>query len=71
MGQLPEGETLFYVDGHVRVYHGSQTELPRHHVAQERGLRRSRIKQPVTTVAIGQNAGSIAIFAALADVENK
>ena len=36
MGQLPEGETLFYVDGHVRVYHGSQTELPRHHVARQR-----------------------------------
>ena len=36
MGQLPEGETLFYVDGHVRVYHGSQTELPRHHVARQK-----------------------------------
>jgi hypothetical protein len=36
MGQLPEGETLFYIDGHVRVYHGSQTELPRHHVARQR-----------------------------------
>ena len=36
MGQLPNGETLFYIDGHVRVYHGSQTELPRHHVARQR-----------------------------------
>lgn len=27
---------LFYIDGHVRVYHGSQTKLPRHHVARQR-----------------------------------
>lgn len=27
---------LLYVDGHVRVYHGSQTKLPRHHVARQR-----------------------------------
>ena len=36
MGQLPEGEMLFYIDGHVRVYHGAQTELPRHYVARQR-----------------------------------
>ena len=29
-------ELYFYCDGHVRVYHGDQTELPRHHVARER-----------------------------------
>jgi anti-sigma factor ChrR (cupin superfamily) len=27
---------VFYVDGHVRVYHGSKVELPRHYVARER-----------------------------------
>ena len=27
---------MLYIDGHVRVYHGSQTKLPRHHVARER-----------------------------------
>jgi len=27
---------LFYIDGHVRVYHGSQTKLPKHHVARQR-----------------------------------
>ena len=27
---------LFYADGHVRVYHGSLTELPRRYVARER-----------------------------------
>lgn len=26
----------FYVDGHVRVYHGEQTELPRHYVARQK-----------------------------------
>ena len=36
MGQLPGGEMLFYIDGHVRVYHGSQSELPRHYVARQR-----------------------------------
>ena len=29
-------ELFFYCDGHVRVYHGDQTELPRHYVARER-----------------------------------
>lgn len=29
-------EGVFYVDGHVRVYHGSQTKLPRHYVTRER-----------------------------------
>jgi hypothetical protein len=36
MGELPGGEMFFYIDGHVRVYHGSQTELPRHYVARQR-----------------------------------
>jgi hypothetical protein len=26
----------FYIDGHVRVYHGEQTELPRHYVARQK-----------------------------------
>ena len=36
MGELPAGEMLFSIDGHVRVYHGEQTELPRHHVARQK-----------------------------------
>lgn len=32
----PESIGAFYVDGHVRVYHGHQTKLPRHYVARER-----------------------------------
>ena len=29
-------DLYFYCDGHVRVYHGDQTPLPRHYVARER-----------------------------------
>ncbi len=32
----PEATGLFYVDGHVRVYHGSQTRLPRRYVSRQR-----------------------------------
>ena len=32
----PENAGIFYVDGHVRVYHGEQTALPRHYVARQR-----------------------------------
>jgi hypothetical protein len=31
-----ESELVFYVDGHVRVYHGDLTPLPHHYVARER-----------------------------------
>ena len=40
-------------------------------LAQEPGLRRGRIEQPVTTAPYRQNAASNAIFAEIADVENK
>jgi hypothetical protein len=29
-------DLYFYCDGHVRVYHGEKTQLPRHYVARER-----------------------------------
>ena len=32
----PENAGIFYVDGHVRVYHGEQTALPRHYVSRQR-----------------------------------
>jgi hypothetical protein len=31
-----DADLYFYCDGHVRVYHGEQTALPRHYVARER-----------------------------------
>ena len=35
-GANSESVGLFYADGHVRVYHGSLTKLPRRYVARER-----------------------------------
>lgn len=32
----PESAGFLYIDGHVRVYFGEQTKLPRHYVARER-----------------------------------
>lgn len=34
--QTKEPSMALYVDGHVRVYHGHQTRLPRHYVSRER-----------------------------------
>jgi len=36
MGAAPDLAGTLYIDGHVRVYNGSQTKLPRHHVARQR-----------------------------------
>jgi hypothetical protein len=36
MAQQDSADVYFYCDGHVRVYHGEKTALPRHYVARER-----------------------------------
>jgi transposase len=36
MEQNPELTGMLYVDGHVRLYHGQQTQLPRRYVARQR-----------------------------------
>jgi hypothetical protein len=36
MAAAPEQAGVLYIDGHVRVYHGGQTQLPRHHVARQK-----------------------------------
>ncbi len=36
IAQQDASELFFYCDGHVRVYHGEQTALPRHYVARQR-----------------------------------
>jgi hypothetical protein len=36
IAQQNDTDLYFYCDGHVRVYHGDQTTLPRHYVARER-----------------------------------
>ena len=39
-----------YIDGHVRVYHGMQTKLPRHYVARQRLCLRSTVDYWVNAV---------------------
>jgi hypothetical protein len=36
MQELPQQTATFCIDGHVRVYHGEQTALPRHYVARQK-----------------------------------
>jgi hypothetical protein len=36
MARQDSADLYFYCDGHVRVYHGEQTPLPRHYVVRER-----------------------------------
>jgi len=36
MTDAAEDVISFYIDGHVRVYHGSQTKLPRHYISREK-----------------------------------
>ena len=36
MEDEPDEAGVLYVDGHVRVYHGNQTKLPRHYVSRQR-----------------------------------
>jgi transposase len=36
MAAAPEHSGVLYIDGHVRVYNGSQTQLPRHYIARQR-----------------------------------
>ena len=36
MENAPESTGVLYIDGHVRVYHGDQTKLPRHYVTREK-----------------------------------
>jgi hypothetical protein len=36
MEATPDSAGVLYIDGHVRVYHGDQTKLPRHYVTREK-----------------------------------
>jgi hypothetical protein len=36
MELAPEQAGVLYIDGHVRVYNGQQTQLPKHHVARQK-----------------------------------
>ncbi len=39
----PDSAGILYVDGHVRVYNGSQTELPRHYVSRQKLCQRATV----------------------------
>ncbi len=41
MAAAHEQAGVLYIDGHVRVYNGSQTQLPRHYVARQRLCQRA------------------------------
>lgn len=41
MNAVPEAAGILYIDGHTRVYHGSQTKLPLHYVARQRLCQRA------------------------------
>ena len=61
---------MLYVDGHVRVYHGEQTQLPRRYVARERLCLRGttdywvndRVGQPFFVVYAPVNPGLVAML---------
>ena len=36
MAEAPEDAAVLYIDGHVRVYHGTTKTLPKHYVARQR-----------------------------------
>jgi hypothetical protein len=43
MTQEQQAEPVFYADGHVRVYHGKLTDLPKHYVARQRLFQRASV----------------------------
>jgi len=61
---------LLYVDGHVRVYHGKKTKLPKRYVSREklclRGMTdywlNNALGQPYFVVSTAQNSGILSIL---------
>jgi prepilin-type processing-associated H-X9-DG protein len=43
MAMEPDSAGILYVDGHVRVYNGKQTELPRHYVSRQKLCQRATV----------------------------
>jgi hypothetical protein len=50
MGLRPEAEPMFYVDGHVRVYHGKEAQLPRHYVPRQKLYLRAAVDYWVNAI---------------------
>jgi len=70
MAAAPEQAGVLYVDGHVRVYHGHQTRLPRHHVARQKLCLRATVDywvnamdgQPFFAVNVAVDPGLIQVI---------
>lgn len=45
-----ESEPVFYADGHVRVYHGKLTALPKHYVSRQRLYQRATVDYWVNAI---------------------
>ena len=43
MAADPDSASILYIDGHVRVYNGKQTELPRHYVSRQKLCQRATV----------------------------
>ena len=43
MAEAPDSAGILYIDGHVRVYNGKQTELPRHYVSRQKLCQRATV----------------------------
>ena len=70
MAAAPEQAGVLYVDGHVRVYHGQQTQLPRHYVARQKLCLRATVDywvnamdgQPFFAVNVAADPGLIQVL---------
>ena len=70
MAAAPEQAGVLYVDGHVRVYHGHQTQLPRHYVARQKLCLRATVDywvnamdgQPFFAVNVAADPGLIQVL---------
>lgn len=51
MNEAPEGAFTLYIDGHVRVYHGKMTKLPRHYISRDKLCARATIDYWVNSIA--------------------
>ena len=70
MAAAPGQAGVLYVDGHVRVYHGHQTQLPRHYVARQKLCLRATVDywvnamdgQPFFAVNVAVDPGLIQVL---------
>jgi len=70
MEAAPDEANMLYVDGHVRVYYGSKTKLPRHYVSRQRLCLRATVDywvnamdgQPFCTIGKAIDPGLIKVL---------